>query len=221
MEACTARKKPSRTIRQDSFCTNFPLDDWLLFQIMTQGKKTSASRFIDDYVEYQATLLLILMNQGYRHLVKREMESQATPVMASLNCRRNIDAQLEPHGTALHVAMGRSDLETINLLIDSGADINAQCGSLGSPLQLAVSRNKTDTFRALLARGADVNTKARNLTPPLHIAAERNNVEIIELLTAGGTESATKCEQLGIALLVAVSNNNNAAVNALLSKMGC
>lgn len=141
--------------------------------------------------------------------------------MASLDRRRKVDAQLGPRGTALHITVGRSDLETINLLIDSGADINAQCDSLGSPLQLAVSRSDTNTIRALLARGADVDTQAGNLSTLLHIAAEHDDAEIINLLPADGSRPTIKSETLGVALRVALSYDNNAAMNALLSRMNC
>lgn len=216
-----AEEAESRSLRQDSFCANFPLDDWLLFQIMTQEQKASASQFIDDYVEYQATLLLILVDQKYQNLARRELKNQATPVMASLDRRRNIDAQLGPRGTALHITVGRNDLDSIDLLIDSGADINAQSDSLGSPLQLAVSRNDTDTVRALLAQGADVDTQAANLRDLLQIAVQHDNAGIIELLTAGESKSTMQSEMLGAALHSAASHDKNAAIKALSSRIGC
>ena len=82
--------------------------------------------------------------------------------------------------TALHVAVHKSQIDTIRWLLDHGADLSAKTDDGLTPLHTACTADQSDTqiqiIRLLLAGGADPTA---TLTPkdsktPLHLAREQN-----------------------------------------------
>jgi len=81
------------------------------------------------------------------------------------------------------------DLEQVELLIDSGADIDAR-NSLGwTPLMLSAGDIDSDkTAKFLIMHGADVNAKNKYGLTPLMIAARSGRITIIESLLEYGAD---------------------------------
>jgi ankyrin repeat protein len=78
-----------------------------------------------------------------------------------------VDAQHLFFGTALQRAAEEGDYETVELLIDAGADVNATPGSDRTALALAIESNKAslEKVRLLLEHGADANGEDQYDTP--------------------------------------------------------
>lgn len=113
--------------------------------------------------------------------------------------------------TALIWASRSGSIETINLLLDSGADINLP-GPTGdnwdaTPLQHAILQRQPAAVRLLLDRGADLNRGAgpgKSLTPLL-LAAGDTDPSILKLLLAHGADPTLEDENGATPLSRAVS----------------
>ena len=82
-------------------------------------------------------------------------------------------------------------IETINILLDHGADVNETVASLEgiagfTPLMFAVRDNNEELAKLLIKRGANVNTIAKNGKTPLALASEEGYTAMAELLKANG-----------------------------------
>lgn len=92
---------------------------------------------------------------------------------------------------ALHRAAYYGQLETVQLLLDQGADINQLGRSMyeyGAPLHLAVRQGHGDVVRLLIERGADVEVVDHNDLTPLHNAAWNGNLDLIKVLLEAGAD---------------------------------
>ena len=85
-------------------------------------------------------------------------------------------------------AAGSENLELVDLLIDSGADVNSSLGFKNgfSPLHQAVKSENSAMVQHLI--DLDANPSVMNIegNTPLHYAAERDLVDIIKVLVASG-----------------------------------
>ncbi|KIW11455.1 hypothetical protein PV08_10755 [Exophiala spinifera] len=91
---------------------------------------------------------------------------------------------------ALCKASAKGHTETVEILLDNGADIEA-VGQEETPLMQASIENRIEVVRLLLGRGAHVN-EGRSLSTALTCATEYSDIEIIlELLSAGADPNKT------------------------------
>lgn len=77
---------------------------------------------------------------------------------------------------------GATNVETIALLLESGADVNANTGSGVRPIHLAAARGAEAVTRDLLSRGARVDVAMEDGKTPAQMAAERGHPEVASLL---------------------------------------
>lgn len=85
----------------------------------------------------------------------------------------------------LHLAARGGHVDTVNLLIEQGAEINAQIFDFGTALHLACEYGHSDVVRRLLKAGANINVKmqeGRNHVTPLMLAVERQHPQVVEVL---------------------------------------
>ena len=105
----------------------------------------------------------------------------------------------QPHDSPLIQAARTGSLDTITLLLDSGADVN-QPGPTGddwdaTPLQHAILARQSGAVRLLLNRGADPNRVAGpKATAPLLLAAGDPDPTFVSLLLAHGADPAIEGE---------------------------
>jgi len=100
-------------------------------------------------------------------------------------------------GTPLTDAAKRGDIQEINSLLDSGANINEEAGSW-APLAWALYYRQTRAAKLLIDRGADINLIGSLGDTPLIYAAWRGNFEIVNLLLEKGADleyGLLTCEQ--------------------------
>lgn len=91
------------------------------------------------------------------------------------------------------------DVDMIQALLDSGADVNAADAKLGlTALNWAASKGRTEAVRVLLERGADVDHAAVKGFTPLVSAAVHNHKEVVaRLLAAGASVGVVEAALLG------------------------
>lgn len=80
-------------------------------------------------------------------------------IVRVLICRgSDVNVQGGAAGTPLQAAALAGCCDSINLLLDAGADINAsQSGMYGTAIQAAVAYGKLEVYELLIERGADIN----------------------------------------------------------------
>ena len=116
----------------------------------------------------------------------------------------------QPPESPLIQAARTGSLDTIKLLLDSGADMNLS-GPTGddwdaTPLQHAILARQSGAVRLLLERGADPNRVAGpNAPAPLLLAAGDTDPTFVNLLLAHGADPAVEDESGVTPLARAVS----------------
>jgi uncharacterized protein len=91
--------------------------------------------------------------------------------------------------TPLGLAAFLANCETVQFLLDHGADIDMLCTNPAFPftaLHSAMAAGHRDTVDLLLARGANVNVREGGGFTVLHEAAVLGSVEYVQLLMAHG-----------------------------------
>lgn len=109
----------------------------------------------------------------------------------------NSDGDLRTNVTPLMFALkyGNPSLETVQALIDAGADVNAKEGVIGISVLMYAVDNITDLeiIEEILKRGANIEAKDRDGLTPLIRAAEQNaNPAVIEVLLKHGADINAK-----------------------------
>ncbi|KAN0134148.1 Ankyrin repeat-containing domain protein [Lactarius tabidus] len=104
------------------------------------------------------------------------------------------------HGDSpLHLASVYGRFETMQLLIQRGADVSARDNTHSTPLHLAACSGRAESIRLLIQHGADVNVQNKSKSIPLHL---------VFTSTAHETDRATTAEAADVLL------QNGADVNA-------
>lgn len=86
--------------------------------------------------------------------------------------------------TLLHIAARKGDLEAIDVLIASGAQINIR-GDLGNtPLHQAAMRGQVESVKKLLSLGADLSVKNEYDQTALDVAMIGGHQSVVEILKA-------------------------------------
>jgi hypothetical protein len=89
-------------------------------------------------------------------------------------------------GNALQAALGRGGKETLQLLLDSGADVNAKAGLFGNVLQLASVGGDKEIVQLMLDNGANVNADGGYFGNAHHAASRFGHEETKQLLLDNG-----------------------------------
>ncbi|WP_153304532.1 ankyrin repeat domain-containing protein [Desulfosudis oleivorans] len=90
--------------------------------------------------------------------------------------------------TQLNNAAQRGDIDTVNTMIDRGADVNAADLWGITALQLAAQEGHVQMVQTLIEKGADVNKEDVNGWSVLAVAASSGHVEIVKLLIENGAD---------------------------------
>ena len=90
---------------------------------------------------------------------------------------------------SLHDAVGASDIDQVQKLIDHGEDFNEVDRRGNTPLHVAALRGHLEIAEFLISKGAEVNAKTRGLEwTPLHMAALSGHEDVAILLVANQAE---------------------------------
>ena len=95
----------------------------------------------------------------------------------------DVNAKCGRHGTPLHTASYRGQLDAVRLLLDHGADVNmATYEGMGTPLRSAYDGRHLDVMRLLLEHGANVDVEYDEFGPLSHDASCHGQAKVLELL---------------------------------------
>ncbi len=93
---------------------------------------------------------------------------------------------------SLHPVVMAGDIDQVQSLISSGADINAKGMQGMTPLHTALWYSRKAIAELLIAKGADVNVKEKSGKTPLHFVAIKGGGEVAILLIAKGADVNAK-----------------------------
>ena len=124
--------------------------------------------------------------------------------------------------TPLHSAAHWGHKETVELLINKGANVNAKDSKhKETPLYNAASAGHRQVAELLIDKGADVNAKrdlGRLQLTPLYAAASEGHKELVELLIANGADVNPKDDNVMAPLNAAVELGHKEVVELLIAK---
>jgi hypothetical protein len=117
-----------------------------------------------------------------------------------------------------------SNIETVKLLLENGADVNAKDVIGWTPLMMSSRYSNTDsniqTVKLLLENGADVNAKYDKGWTPLMLASRYSttdsNIQTVKLLLENGANVNLKNNAGWTPLILASKNSNTETVKLLL-----
>ena len=114
-------------------------------------------------------------------------------------------------------AAQRGDLDTVRVLLRSGADVNAAQNSGMSALHWAAQQNDAPVIEILLYAGANTEATTRlGGYTPLHLAGRAGNALALDALLSGGAEAEVFTTTGATALHFAASSGRAAAVETLI-----
>jgi ankyrin repeat protein len=132
-------------------------------------------------------------------------------ILSLLNKSCDVNTKDGRGWTALMSEAAKGHIDTVQALLDKGADIDATTDESGcTTLMLAAWYGHTAIVQALLNKGAKVNMKSDSGKTALMAASFQGNTEIVKLLK--------RVEGINSKLLAAIRNYNIYKVCALLNK---
>jgi len=152
--------------------------------------------------------------------VEAERSGGFTPFHdAIVKKHRAVAELLIAHGAKIHGEMSAAyvDKQTVQLLIDLGADVNQRDKGGDSPLDEAAFRGNTEVLNLLLDHGADINASGEYGSTPLHHAASRGEAEAAKLLIESGAEVNTKAKNGDTPLCRAIRSSQLKVTEVLLA----
>ncbi len=152
-------------------------------------------------------------------LIEAAKSADAAAVRALLEQEPGSVTATEPDGTtALHYAVHRGDLDTVETLLAAGARVDAVTRYGVRPLALAAENGDAAIVRRLLTAGADPNGSQPGGETALMTAARTGDTETIRALIAHGADVAAREETRSqTPLMWAAVNGNAAAITALVA----
>lgn len=137
----------------------------------------------------------VLMNEGINIAWKNESEFDDLTFANRKDGLSNINDQMEGAGiTALAVAAGRGDLNTMKALIRHGARVDTRFADGSTALIQAVWEERVTAAGFLLDQGADVNIQYNEGVSALMLAATKNSQEMLHTLIEYGASLSMKDE---------------------------
>ena len=128
-----------------------------------------------------------------------------------------IEPETRPTSKSLHWASKTGDVNLVEELLKSGAQINAKNKDQSTSLHLAAENGHLEIVTKLLENGANSNVKDKTQSTPLHVAVKKANLEVTkELLKHKATEVNVQDLEQKTPLHLACIGNNLHLVELLL-----
>lgn len=170
---------------------------------------------IEYLVKYDSTALMKAAVKGQKEMVLYLIRSNA-----------NIDATSGgSYGSALHAAIQSGNEDTVNILLDAGANVGIRgfnpterCSSLQAVLYLDHYFNGLGLAERLIELGADVNANDGSYGSPLQLAAAKGHLSMVQLLLDRGADIHLEGGDYGNALQAALDEEHEAVASLLREK---
>jgi ankyrin repeat protein len=145
------------------------------------------------------------------------MKGDHAALRALLQEKADVNQPQVDGATALHWAIYRDDLESMDLVIRAGAKVDAANREGVTPLAMACLYGNVSMINRLLKAGADAKERGPNGQTALMLAARNGEPEAVRVLIAAGADvNARETLRGTTALMWAVEQKHPAAVKALL-----
>ncbi len=118
--------------------------------------------------------------------------------------------------TSLHAACGEGNLDTVQSLLDLGANVNERNASYLTPLDMASIAGRPEVALLLVQYGADVNSRDKTGRTALHNAVQNGQLDIARLLLDHGADVNARQQDHGTPLHLASLNGHREIVQVLL-----
>jgi ankyrin repeat protein len=154
---------------------------------------------------------------GDVRLVEAVKANNTEAVRALLKQKVDVDASLGDGSTALHWAVHRDDMATVDLLLGAGARANVANDLGATPLHLACTNRNGAMVGKLLKAGADPNaTLERGATVLMECARAGDLAAVRALLARGANVNAKEPLHSQTALMWAAAQKHPEVVEALV-----
>jgi ankyrin len=167
-----------------------------------------------------AAILLLTtlgLNAATSDVADAVMHGDAAALRKLLTQKADVNAPQGDGATALHWAVYRDDLETVDLLLKAGANPKTANSFGATPLSLAAENGNAPITKRLLDGGADANERMLNSDTVLMMAARTGNIPTMKLLIERGADVNVKETSRGTtALMWAAAQKHPAAVQLLV-----
>ena len=125
--------------------------------------------------------------ERFRHTVSHgELDDVRAMLDAGCDARAELDNRKR---NALHLAAMWGRLETLQLLLEHGAQVEARDAVEMCALHLASAAGHVSSVRALLAAGAEVDPLNASGMTPLHMAAAKGHKEVVRRLLSSRADA--------------------------------
>jgi ankyrin repeat protein len=143
--------------------------------------------------------------------------SNKAAIKSALAQHPDLSATESDGSTALHWAVRKDDVETVNLLIAGGANVKTANRYGVAPLSLACTNGNAAIIEALLKAGADPNTTLPGEETALMTAARTGKADAVKMLLTHGANVNFKENKDGqTALMWAAAEGNTSTVDELI-----
>jgi ankyrin repeat protein len=139
-----------------------------------------------------------------------------------LNSGFDIDAfipEFYEDRTLIHIASQFGQLQSVNFLIERGANVNIRTSKMNTALHFAAINNSKRFIKLLLDKGASVNVRGDSGNTPLHKAARLGNLRATKVLVERGA-ALEETDEWGCTPLVVAAEYGKIDVVRYLIKNG-
>jgi uncharacterized protein len=116
------------------------------------------------------------------HMAMHDLQAYETLVTALIDSKTPLDSQNQYGVTALMLAAGEAQAQTVLALLKAGASMELKDRDGATALLFAVLAGKIDNVRALLAHGAKTNVTQRDGSTALTLAKQQRFHNIVQIL---------------------------------------
>ena len=170
---------------------------------MTQVEKRLSKALVGDASTVLIAACFGLSSQLERILSESEQETE----------RKNKTGE-----NALCLASQYGHLRSVQILLNSGADVNAERGFYGTALQAASMRGHAEIVKLLLEKDANVNAEGGFYGNALYAGSKEGHAEIVKLLLKKDANVNAEGGVYGTALQAASAGGHAEIVKLLLEK---
>ena len=188
---------------------------WEKWSLMKRTALVVTSILILEVITYGA-----LYESPESDLYRAAAEGQSNTVVALLNEGIDVNAaQIIPlkhlGWTALMWASFNGHPDTINILLQHGANVDSSNYLFSTPLIAAALYGNIESVEMLLGAGANVNAQVYEGETALILAAAEGKIEIVQILLSSGADTSLEDWQGRTALMHAQMNNHHDIVYLL------